>query len=555
MDSGEETGERDAADGVADAVGSDAGSVATSDTDAGTETSDRYTERGSVDARLADALERVAHGAVVSTPSILVQRGLTLAFTAILTNTFAAGPYGLFALARRLQRFLRRLALGFGSGLSQFLPTTETAAERDAIATFATTLLLGVSTLFGAALYLASPAIATLTGKGAPFPLYLQVFGAGLPLTVGMFTVARLLRATEEVTALNAFQRVAFPLAQLAVGAVGVLLLGDLAGVAIGLPLAMGVVAVGGLVWLIRSRGFRPRVRVPDGDAIRRRYVGYTTPLFLSGFATTTQRLGFYPLIAVFLSGTAGGVFAVGVLVGSLVRLPLMGVNQFIPPVAAALNDDGHREALSRLYHVTSRLVLVGVTGLSVPVIVYRESVMALFGPTFVRYAPLLPGFVLAQFLACAAGSVGILLRMTDHQRALLVTNTAITLFLAVTAIPLTIEFGLAGLVASYLLMLGVNNGLEVAVLYRVEGLQPFTRAHLKPLAAAVPFTLVALGARTILPQYPAAVAGTLLGLGAYVAVLLALGFDPAERRLLATLADRYRQAIRAVAVRGGGAE
>ncbi len=233
-----------------------------------------------------------------------------------------------------------------------------------------------------------------------------------------------------------------------------------------------------------------------------------------------------------------------GVLVGSLVRLPLMAINQFVPPVAAALNDEGHGEALARLYHVTSRIVLVGVAALSIPVVVYRESVMALFGPTFVRYAPLLPGFVAAQFLACAAGSVGILLRMTDHQRALLVVNTAITLFLAVTAIPLTIEFGLAGLVASYLLMLGVNNGLEVAVLYRVEGLQPFTLAHGKPLVAALPFVLVALAARAALPGAAAAVVGTAVGLAAYAAVLWALGFSAAERRLVAVLVERYGAAF-----------
>ncbi|UIO99151.1 lipopolysaccharide biosynthesis protein [Halobaculum sp. CBA1158] len=531
MDCGEGPNDEDAA--------GDADSTATAPDTAGDGPTDP------VDAELADALERVAHGAVVSTPSIVLQRGLTLAFTALLTNTFSAGPYGLFALARRIARFLRRLALGVAAGLSRFVPSADGAAERDAIATVAAALLAAVSLSFAAALFLAAPRVAAVAGEGSRFALFLRIFAAGLPASVALFGVARLLRATEEVTALNLLQRVAFPVAQLAVGVVGAVALADLTGVAVAVPLAMGAVAVGGAAWLARRRGIRPRIRVPggDGDAIRRRYVRYTAPLFLSGFATTTQRLGFYPLIAVFLSGTAGGVFAVGVLVGSLVRLPLMAINQFIPPVAAALNDDGHPAALSRLYHVTSRLVLVGVVGLSVPAIVYREAVMSLFGPAFVAYAPLLPGFVLAQVLACAAGSVGILLRMTDHQRALLVVNTVITLFLAVTAIPLTIEFGLAGVVASYLLMLGVNNGLEVAVLYRVEGLQPFTLAHGKPLLAAVPFLALALATRELLPRLPGALAGTAVGLAAYVAVLRVLGVSPVERRLLASLAERYRAA------------
>lgn len=496
-----------------------------------------------VEARLEDALERVAHGAVVSVPSILLERGLTLAFTAVLTNGFAASSYGLFALARRLQRYLARLALGFRSGLSRYLPNADTDAERDAVATFAALLLLAVATVFGAGLFLAAPTVAAVTDNGPRFRLFLQVFAAGMPAGVWLWTVTELLRGLEEVGPLNATIRIGFPAAQLAVGVVGTLVFEDLALVAAGILLSMGGVGIVAAVWLVRERGLRPRLRGPGVGEIRRRYLAFTFPLFLGGFATTTQRLGFYPLIAWFLSGTAGGVFAVGVLLGALVRLPLMGVNQFIPPVAAALHEEDHHAALKRLYHVTSRLVLVGVTGLAVPLIIYRRPVMALFGETFVAYAPLLPGFVLAQYGACAAGSVGILLTMTDNQRALLVVNVVITLILTVVAIPLTANFGLPGLVGSYLLMLTLNNGLEVAVLYYLEGLQPFTFAHAKPLAAAVPLAAVALAAR-LLPGPAGPVVGTVVGLGAYAATLRRLGFDPIERRLLGTLRDRYREAF-----------
>ncbi|MFB6221451.1 MAG: lipopolysaccharide biosynthesis protein [Halolamina sp.] len=498
-----------------------------------------------VTARLDDALERVAHGAAVSVPSILLQRGLTVAFTAALTNGFAAAPYGLFALARRLQRYLARIVLGFRSGLSRYLPSAD-RAEREALATFAAVLLLGVATLFGAALYLAAPAITDLASKGETFRTLLRVFALGMPASVWLFTVTEVLRGIEAVGPLNLTLRVAFPAAQLLVGVVGTFIVGDIVVVAGGVLLVMAAVGVGAAAWLYRAKGLRPRFRHGvDGPELRRRYLRFTVPLFLGGFATTTQRLGFYPLIAVFLTGVAGGVFAVGVLVSGLVRLPLMAINQFIPPVAAALNDEGHREALSRLYHVTSRLVLVGVTAMAVPVVIYRRSVMAVFGPTFVAYAPLLVAFVVAQYGACAAGSVGILLRMTDNQRALLVTNVFITGVLVVTAIPLTLRYGLAGVVASYVLMLWLNNGIEVVVLYYLEDLQPFTRRHGFALLAAAPFAAVAFGVRMLLPDATAAVVGSLLGLLAYAATLALLGFTPVERRLVGTLVTRYRRVVR----------
>ncbi|WP_415378950.1 lipopolysaccharide biosynthesis protein [Halosimplex sp. TS25] len=560
-----ESGRSEAPDGAAGDSTARSGEERDESTDAGSGPVDP------VEAQLDDALERVAHGATVSVPSILVQRGLTVAFTAVLTNGFAAGSYGVFAVARRLQQFLLHVALGFRSGLSRFLPNAESAAERDALVTVAGLLLGTVAALFGVALFLGAPAITRITDQRPLFTTVLRVFALGLPATVWLFTATEVLRGLEEVVPLNLALRVGFPVAQLLVGVVGTVVYGDLVAVAVGVVAVSGLVALGATAWLVRERGLGLRVSgvldgargngdvaTADGNSaetaggdegfdlreVWRRYVGYTIPLFLGGIATTIQRLGFYPLIALYLTDVAGGVFAVGMVVGSLVRLPLIGLNQFVPPVAAALHEDDHRAALSRFYHVTSRLVLVGVVGLAIPVIVYRETVMSLFGPAFVPYAPLLVGFVLAQFGACAVGSVGILLMMTDNQRAYLVVNVCITLLLAAVAVPLTIRFGLSGLVASYVLMLTLNNGLEVAVLYHFERLQPFTWLHGKPLAAAVPLGVIAWSAKALLSGPAAPVVGVTVGLGAYAATLWSLGFTPAEHRLAGTLAERYRAVL-----------
>jgi O-antigen/teichoic acid export membrane protein len=504
-----------------------------------------HDQQVSPDERLADALERVAHGATVSVPSILLQRGLAVAFTTVLTNGFSAAAYGQFALARRIQRFLRWLALGFRSGISRFVPATETVEERNAIVTVAAVLLVGMATVFGALLFVAAPFVTRVTGVGGQFQTFLQVFGLGLPVGAWLFTAGEVFRGLEEVGPLNLTLRLGFPGLQLLVGVVLTVVVGDLVAVAAGVVASMGAVALVGTIWLVRERDLRPRFSYGDGRSPWRRYLRFTLPLFVAGFATTTQRLGFYPLIALLLSGVAGGIFAVGVLIGTLVRLPLMGINQFIQPVAAALHEEDHREALRRLYHVTGRLVLVGVTALAVPVIVYREAIMSLFGPTFAANAGLLPAFVLAQYGACAAGSVGILLTMTDNQRALLVVNVVVTLFVVATTVPLTLAFGLPGVVAGYLLMLTVNNGLEVAVLYYLEGLQPFTRRHARPLIAAVPLAGIGVAVREVGSAPLAPIVGTLAGLVAYTLVIRALGFTPVERRLGATLRERYRDALR----------
>ena len=90
--------------------------------------------------------------------------------------------------------------------------------------TFASVLLLGVSTLFGAALYVAAPTIAGLVDVGRPgqFETLLRAFAVGMPAMTWLFTVGEVMRGLEAVGPLTLTMRVGFPLAQLAVAGVGV---------------------------------------------------------------------------------------------------------------------------------------------------------------------------------------------------------------------------------------------------------------------------------------------------------------------------------------------
>ncbi|MCF2165786.1 MULTISPECIES: lipopolysaccharide biosynthesis protein [Halobacterium] len=497
------------------------------------------------DAQLDDALERVAHGATVSILAILFEKFVTFGLTAVLTNGFVASAYGLYALARRFQRVPSSLAGGFMSGFPRYIPTADTRAERDAMMTFGSVLLVSISVLFGTSLTLAAPTLAALTDEGPQFVRFLELCGIGLPALVWLSTTGSLLRSFEEVGALNLSMRVVSPLAQLGVAAVGVVVFDSLVAVLIGTVAVNAILGVGFACWLGVKHDVRPRLLGDRGRETAVQFLRYTIPLFFTGFAYTTQQLGFYPLIAWFLSGTAGAVFVVGALLGGFVRLPLTGINQFISPVISTLHSDGHHEALDRLYQVTTRLVLVGATAIAVPMIVYRRELLSVFGTEYTAFAALLPAFILAQYAASAAGSVGFILTMTDHQKASLAINGSVTALLVVVAVPLASWYGLPGVVTAYLLMNVLNNAAEVVGLYYLEGMQPFTRRHLSPLLAAIPFAGLGVLARTALGGTLGFAVGVLSGLFAYAVVIRLLGLSRVERRLAATIADRYRTTIR----------
>lgn len=500
-------------------------------------------EDSSTETRLEDALERVAHGAIVSFPSLLFGKAIDFTITTILTNGFAASSYGMYILAKRLVSYLQKSMYGFLPGLNRFLPTAS-SKEKDLYATGASLLMLGLGTVFGAGLFVTAPWITRMADYGTQFELFLRVFAIGLPGTLWLQTVNKLLEGLEEVEALNFLFRVFYPIALLVVAGIGTFLLHDFVLLALGEIIVTVFITLALTAWLMRERGFAPRVGGKQAVELWRKYVRFSIPLVGRKILENVQGGGFYLLIIVFLSSVAGGVFAVGTLVGSLIRLPLALTNQFIAPVIADLHDHEHREALLQLYQVTTRLILVGVTGLAIPLLVYREAVMRLFGPTFVEFTSLLPIFILAQYMASVAGSVSILLSMTDRQRAAFVIEIASALVLVSIAVPLTVLFGLRGLVVSYLVDRTVSNGLQMAALYYLEGYQPFTIRHAKPLLAAIPFVIIASAGKQLLSAEMAPLLGTLAGIAAYGFALHMMGFTTVERRLARSLLSRYRGTI-----------
>lgn len=496
-----------------------------------------------VDTRLEDALERVVHGAIISFPSILFVRGLSFATTSIITNGFGGSSYGLWVLAKKLVSFLRNPTSEFLIGLNRFLPTASNS-EQDIFVTIASLLVLGPGVVFGAGLFLIAPHITQAFDYGQQFQLFVRIYAVWFPGSLWLQTINAILKSLEEVEAFNFLFRFVFPLADLAAVGVGAFLFHNFIVIVLGQVLIAALVTFVITCWLIWRWEFIPRVRGAAASRLRSRYVRFSLPLVGRKIVNTINAVGFFLLIPLFLTSIAAGVLAVGGLISSLVRLPLVLNNQFMNPVVADLHEHDHQDALVRLYQVTTRLILVGSLGLAIPLLVYRGTVMSLFGPVFVEYTALLPVFILAKFIGTVPGSDGIILQMTDRQRAVLVIDIVTALLIVTIAIPLTMQYGLWGLVMSFLAKATVSNGLQLLALYNLNGYHPFTRLHVAPLLAAVPFLVIAFAGKLLLSGAMAPLIGTLVGVAVYGGTLHILGFTTTERRLAMFLLVRYRRTI-----------
>jgi len=105
-------------------------------------------------------------------------------------------------------------------------------------------------------------------------------------------------------------------------------------------------------------------------------------------------------------------------------------------------------------------------------------------------------------------------------------------------------ELGLVGAALGTSLAIAVQNGIQVVLLRRFEGLWPFDATYLRPLAAGVAMAAALAGVRTVIDGIAAVPVGVAVGLPVYVAALHVLGVDPRDRFVVRELGARYRDAL-----------
>jgi hypothetical protein len=89
-------------------------------------------------------------------------------------------------------------------------------------------------------------------------------------------------------------------------------------------------------------------------------------------------------------------------------------------------------------------------------------------------------------------------------------------------------------------LAIAIQNGIQVLLLRRFEGLWPFDRTFFTPVAAGVVALAVMWGVRTAVSGRAAVFVGTVVGAVTYVGALRVLGVDPRDRLVVRELARRY---------------
>jgi O-antigen/teichoic acid export membrane protein len=111
------------------------------------------------------------------------------------------------------------------------------------------------------------------------------------------------------------------------------------------------------------------------------------------------------------------GLYAVAARVANLLLFGLLAVNAIIAPMISEFHSTGEREELQRVLTTAAKGIALYTLPLAAALFLFGPQILSLFGEDFQPANQSMRWLVLGQCVSALAGSVGLLLTMTGHER------------------------------------------------------------------------------------------------------------------------------------------
>jgi O-antigen/teichoic acid export membrane protein len=391
----------------------------------------------------------ILRGSVYAMAARVGATALGLAASVIVARLYGADVMGIVAVVDSTLMMVTVLTvLGTGTSILRLIP--EHISKYSAASAFRvyrkTQYFVGIlSALTGCALFVSSGLLAT-TVFGKPGLAF--VFALAAPFIVAK---SLMLLNTQAVRGLRLIKTFAFmqtlpALSTLLLLIVATLLV-DNRRVPIYAHLAGGAVTALAGAWIM-NRTFKQRMR--PGDIVHampvRAIVDISMPMLISGLTYSVIAQMGIMMLGAFRSEAEVGYYAIAVKLAGLSAFLLTAINTMAAPKFSELFHAGRTDEALRVARKSTRLmvwtnapVLVGL------VVLGKPGIDWVFGQAFTAAYPAMVVLALGQLVNSAAGSAGIFLNMTGHERALrniMLGAASLNVLLNVTLIP---RFGIEG--------------------------------------------------------------------------------------------------------------
>lgn len=433
--------------------------------------------------------------------------------------------------------------MGLDSGLVRHAPIIqETQPDQlGPLISFAGRVVLIVSTILGACLFVTSPWLAEHYYHSSSMTPILRVFGIYLPF----FAFFRISGAA--ITAIKKAEITSWH-AYVTAPTLFLILLGWIAltgGAAVSViwmrMLSHAITSIFLILFLLRN--IQPNVKKPFQE--KRRLLSFSVPLTFVALSYMLLGQMDVMMLGYFVLDNEVGVYSICVRLAFFVVIGLEILNPIVSPHFSTFISQKDSSSLRAVFTTSSKWIAILATWVLCGLLIFSEEILGLFGEAFLMGTSLLIILGSGQFLNAACGPNGQLLVMSGRQKwemintaFMIVLNFSLNLYL----IPI---HGVKGAAWATFMTIGFINLAKMIEVKILLHLHPFSLGYIKSIFAIL---LAAIGtfllkntlstATSIMPLLVLFL-GCVLFTGLSLLLLMSLAFDESDYKAFGSLIKR----------------
>ncbi|MEU3456313.1 oligosaccharide flippase family protein [Micromonospora sp. NPDC006766] len=301
----------------------------------------------------------------------------------------------------------------------------------------------------------------------------------------------------------------------------------------VGAAWSAAVLALGALRRLLRTveparAAYRPR-----------QLFSFSTVSWVSSLSSTGL-IWIDTLLLGFFANDDVGVYNVATRLVTIAIFVLAPINASLGPHIAYLYHQERMDEVRRIYRAATGWVVRLSLPAFVALLVFPGDLLRLFGGDFATGAAVTMILALGQLVNTATGPCGTLLNMSGRVAVNMYDNLAALLLNVLLNLWLIPAYGIIGAAAAWAVSLAAVNVARVLQVRALVRALPVSAGMFKGLAAGAIALLAGVGARWLVPGWPAQMAVGLAVIAvAYLGGVLALGLSREDVMVLRTLVRR----------------
>lgn len=268
-----------------------------------------------------------------------------------------------------------------------------------------------------------------------------------------------------------------------------------------------------------------------------KRLFRFSIPMFFAGFSWILIRRTDVLMLGYFTPSADVGIYSVVFPLTILIAFPQQAISQILAPIISNLHNKGKLSQIKELYKTSTRWAYI----LSIPALLvltfFSFGILELlYGPEFRAGGLVLITLAIFEMLNVSLGPTGHTLQMTGNQDVYFIINALSAILNVVLNLLLIPIFGILGAGLATGSTLGINNLLEILVVFKRLRIHPWNKKYF----ALIPAILLAIIAYLLLNALHV---NWMLNLIAVVSIYLFVqyffGLTEADKKILNTFLDR----------------